>query len=364
MDSRLRQAFEEFFASTSGIVGHEFNYQAQLAHVLKKNFPSLRIVREYSNKAVFKGSVDIAAVNSLTGGLVYVFEIKGGAYGSRNALKDTFSDAGICKDYAKLKTRKSHAAECWMVAVDALELGRGIGPQKLNQVLIECENNNLGLAYYAFGDTQCTLLSPSLGENKVPVIPEKGSALPFSCLAPYLHEQVLGDASLLGSYVGKEADIVGNIYSQLLNIGASPKQIALDAYYGFAPRNGQALQRPDISIFEPDIEGHFNLYPNGSTNLSYDKQKLESLRCLIEVKGGASLLIYLKDIQKLCDWRGKINAEAAMKSIELKDIEYLFIVVDQRKNGLSSLQQEELFSCADMNKITVKYLNAQAPDFN
>lgn len=359
MDSKLAAAFQEFFASTTNIVGHEFNYQALLTHFLKKYFPDFLVVREYSQKELFSGSIDVAVLIPSSMSPRYVFEIKGGAYASRNALRDTFSKGGYCKDYDKLEAVSSNCCESWMVAIDALELGRGIGPQKLNQVVYECENRELGLAYYGSGDRFGTVVARGEMKETISLIGSYCSddSISTNSVLNKLHSDVINKDVLLGKFVGKEADIVGHIYSKLLDMRLSPKQVALDAYFGFAPRNGQALQRPDISIFESDVDGHFNLYPNGDTTRSYDSLKLKTLRCLIEIKGGGALNGYLKDLQKLNEWRQRVSDSALGKSIDLQHINYIFVAVDQRRKGLSTSQQEDLYHNADRNSVNAYYFH-------
>jgi hypothetical protein len=338
----VQHIFGDFFSQCDSVVGSEANYQVMLAAELERYFPG-RVRREHRLKATGRGGVDVVVLDK-DGGLDYAFELKGGAYNSRNALQDVFSTTGNCSDMQRLARIEISPEKRWLVAVDAIELGRSLPYRQQQNAAEAAANAGVSFAYFGHGD-QSYLLSRPGAKIRYPSVEaekrRKGRPVDLDgLLDPGLISSELTEAT---KAVELEADLVSRIYSALLREGYAADQIALEAYFGFAP--GDMHQRPDLCVFEPEVAGHFNLYPRGNVALSNDALKLETLRVVMEVKGGVPLLrkrnqtltgVYLGDIEKLGRWRAIIDHESTKVGISAPDRAFVFIGADLRSVPLDT----------------------------
>jgi len=148
----IEQALVRFFSTCNRIVGSEANYQALLASELEKDYPG-QVRREHKLAATGRGGIDVAVLRP-DGDPQAVFELKGGAYNNRNALRDVFNEGGVCRDRDTDKLAKVSISPDlrWLVAVDAVELGRSLSYTKQVRVREEAEIRGVSFAYYAHGD--------------------------------------------------------------------------------------------------------------------------------------------------------------------------------------------------------------------
>lgn len=345
--------------SSRGVVGHEANYQAMLCKVLTDVFGS-RVYLEYhyhliDGREPGKDCIDLVLCREDDDDVVAAFEIKGGAYGDRNALEDTFDDDGYCRDMDRLATLQESGVSAWMIAIDANELG-GLSWRKLSGAIDHVLRRGLGFFYFRQDRGSYTVVTPD-GEKRTGQIsnePYKGaeSAIALERLAPRSLRNDLSDQRLV---FRKEADVVATLYRKLVDAGLSESQMSLETYFGFAPGGGMH-QRPDLCIYESAVEGHFNLYPRGDRRKSYDPLKLRNLRVVIEVKGGLSLVrkkdsalakIYERDIEKLSKWKGIIERQKHALHIDAPgEIRAILIAVDLRPNAMAQEVQDELHRVA------------------
>ena len=337
----IEKALGQFFYKCDGVVGAEANYQAMLASELEDVFPG-RVRRERKLAQTGRGGVDVIVLG-MEENPDYVFELKGGAYNSRNALQDVFSPAGVCQDMQKLSKLSIAPDRRWLVAVDAVELGRSLSYRQQCNAVEAAAMSGVGFAYFGHGDESFLLAQPGNKVRYPSVCSHRRQAGRSVDLDALLNRGVLERALRSASpSVVLEADVVSVIYRSLSETGYSTSQIALETYFGFAP--GAMQQRPDICLFEPPIDGHFNLYPRGNVAESYDTLKLASLRLMVEVKGGVPLLrrkdstlsqIYRADIEKLGRWRSIVRKAATVRSVSELDVTYLVIGADMRTTPLS-----------------------------
>jgi len=161
-----------------------------------------------------------------------------------------------------------------------------------------------------------------------------------------------------------EADVVAVIYRSLLMNGYLPLQLALETYFSFAP--GKMQQRPDLCVFDPEVEGHFNLYPSGDTTRSYDRLKLATLKVMVEVKGGATLQrhtdsklvkTYGDDIEKLSRWHNAVRDAAHELGLDTPSTKYVFVGVDLRSKPLGQEVLSELVNGARRKGVSVLYVH-------
>jgi len=360
--------FKQFFSAIDGVVGNEANYQAAMAHYLNGRFDS-PVLREFVDKRAGRGGIDVAVTSASGNELTHAFEIKGGAYGNRNALRDTFDSTGYCKDFDKLARLDDPSCQCWMIAVDALELGRGMSAKALQGAVQHARERKMGLAYYALGEETAELILIDGQAVRIPVIQNMNQFIPYKAVRPTLTERPLLAAlfATSGDGYAKEADIVGALYSGLLDKRCSAKQMSLETYFGFAP-GSRMQQRPDLCVYEPTINGRFNLYPHGDRKKSNDVPKLENIRAFIEVKGSKTLAskrddtlmkIYLGDLEKIALWKVVITGAAKEHGVRV-NCDYLFIAIDHRTKPLSEDGLAVLLKSAQQQGIIAHYLHCPA----
>lgn len=154
------------FAESSAFCGNEDVLHAVIYHQLRKaGQPHTRIARE---QALANNRVDIVLYgNDVAGNFsatqmkpVAAIEVKGGAYGTRNALRDEIDASGYCADMDKLKPEAARGVESWFICVDMPELGRAISPAKVELVSEQCALHGLSFAYYCQGENQFFVAHP------------------------------------------------------------------------------------------------------------------------------------------------------------------------------------------------------------
>lgn len=359
----IENAFCRFFSKCGRIVGAEANYQAMLASELEREFPG-RVRRERRLASKGRSGVDVTVLDD-SGAVEYAFELKGGAYNSRNALQDVFGPTGNCKDIQKLAKLSIAPEKRWLVAVDAIELGRSLGYRQQINAVHAAAPYRVGFAYFGHGDDSF-LIADSGSEVRYPSVSCEDRVTGrevdlVSLLEGEPIEQALHRAA---DSVELEADLVTAIYRSLIEQGYSNNQVALETYFGFAP--GAMQQRPDLCLFEPSIDGHFNLYPGGDVSKSYDTLKLATLRLMVEVKGGFPLLrrrdatltqTYLGDIQKLGRWQKIVTQVAKQNGVQNVDVSYLVVGADMRPKPLALDAQQEITERASEQGVLFKYVH-------
>lgn len=363
---KIEVALVRFFSACDGIVGTEANYQVLLAAELEKEFPG-EVRREYKIASAGHGGIDVVVVLP-DGSPRAIFEIKGGAYSSRNALQDVFGPGGYCSDMGKLQKVAIDHRNRWLVAVDAIELGRSLSYKRRVLAEEEAGNHRVCFAYFAHGDESCILATP---DQRVRYVAIDDEAINDDTdvrvnMQDWLFNEVLGnDLMRMRGSLHNEADIVGAMYRSLLENGYSPRQLATETYFGFAP--GDMHQRPDLCVFNPQIDGHFNLHPEGDTTRTreYDRLKVSTLLTMIEVKGGkalkrrrdATLLkTYSGDIEKLSRWRSIVEQAGRGYGLDASTIDFVFIGVDTRPTPISQELITELIINAKSKGVVVRYV--------
>ena len=224
---------------------------------------------------------------------------------------------------------------------------------------------NTSFAYFGHGD-DAFLMAEADGKNR---FPEVGHSLNDSGKQADVQEVLRGDQlqrALRGAAgsAAMEADLVSTLYQAFRDSGCAANQLALETYFGFAP--GNMHQRPDICVFDPEIDGHFNLYPRGDSRKSYDSLKLANLRLLIEVKGGLPLIkrrdatladVYLGDIEKMARWRSVVEQAGKKLGVDRAAPSFLVVGADMRVNSLEPGTLQELNRKADQLGIDFMYVH-------
>lgn len=88
----------------------------------------------------------------------------------------------------------------------------------------------------------------------------------------------------LNGIQSSEANFASLLYHHLLLGGHIPTQICTEMYTANLVRDGV---RPDLVIFDEEIEGRFNYFKDCDKSQSNTQLKIDHLRCVIEIKGGA-----------------------------------------------------------------------------
>jgi hypothetical protein len=335
------------FADSSIFCGKEDVVHAIIYHQLvKSGVPPQRIARE---QALSGNRVDVALYGQEVNGdfattqrkPLAAIEVKGGAYGYRNALKGEIDASGYCKDMAKLKVEATRGVECWFLCVDMPELGRALSRLKVELVSERCAAHGLSFAYHCQGESFFYVSRPRERLARVPV--GKVAAERNNSGVEFLLDRSAPRLSALARQClavnGHEANHTALLYDCLRNSGLGVAQLSLETYFSFAAQDGSRMQeRPDLVAFNADFDGRFNLYKGGDMRQSNDAHKLAHIDTLFEVKGGAAInkksdkgvmQAYVADIQKLRRWRD--GAFAARKGTRVKTV---FLGVDGRARGL------------------------------
>lgn len=343
------------FADSSLFCGKEDVIHAIIHHqMMKAGLSPLRIARE---QALSGNRVDIALFGEGVHGdfattqrkPLAAIEVKGGAYGYRNALKVEIDARGYCEDMAKLKTEAENGIECWFLCVDMPELGRAVSPLKAELVSEQCANHGLSFAYYCQGEESFYVSRPRQRLAQVPV----GKIVVANCnrgvdiLLDRNEPKLATLARHCLAVSGHEANHTALLYDCLRNAGFGVAQLSLETYFSFAAPEGSRMQeRPDLVTFDASFDGRFNLYKDGDMRKSNDTHKLAHIDTIFEVKGGAAMdkksdkavmQAYFDDIRKLGRWRD--GAAVARKATRVKTI---FFGIDGRSSGLSSSAVEML----------------------
>lgn len=360
------------FSDASLICGREDVIHAVIYHhLVRSGIDSQRISRE---QRLSKGPIDIALFKENFNGNFstttdipeVVIEVKGGAYGNRNALLQEIDAGGYCKDMDKLRLEAEKGVECWFLCVDMAELGRAVMSPKLQLISERCSSLGICFAYYCQGDSIFHLSTPRNNLTQVPLVKkvarEPRRADGFILERGSLKLDAFAAACL--SVSGHEANCTARFYHCLRNAGYRTEQISLETYFSFAARPGQKMQqRPDLVIFNDKFDGRFNLYKNGNRKHSNDAHKLSHIDAIFEIKGGASMnkksdkevmSAYIGDIQKLALWRK--NAALSYSDTMMNSI---FLGVDGRPRGFSESQLSELHCKSRALGSNVLYISRQ-----
>ena len=344
------------FAESSAFCGKEDVLHAIIYHQLVKTGHShTRIAREQS---LDSNRVDIVLHgNSVSGDFtatqkkpLAAIEVKGGAYGTRNALADTINTSGYCDDMAKLKPEAAKGVESWFVCLDMPELGRAISLTKAQLVSEQCSLHGLSFAYYCQGEDQFYVSHPKKQLVAYPVakIAASRNVKGVDFLLKQNDKKLAALARDCLMVNGHEANNTALLYDCLRTSGFGVAQLSLETYFSFAAQGSRMQDRPDMVVFDGDFDGRFNLYKGGNAKQSNDQHKLAHIETIFEVKGGSAMAkksnsavmkAYLADIHKLSGWR-----ELAAITRSGTKVQTVFLGVDVRASGLPDAEVKTLVS--------------------
>ena len=342
------------FADSAAFCGREEVLHAIIFHRLKEaGFSHTRIARE---QRLAEGRVDIVVYDeacdgnftSTTRKPLAAIEVKGGAYGNRNALRDEIDAWGYCGDMAKLKSVAIAGVESWFICVDMQELRWAVSRLKPKLVAERCAEYGLAFAYYCQGEDSFLVSRPKQNLLTHPL--DKPASRSCEGGLDFLWDradtrfQAFAEDCL--AVVGHEANITARLYDCLRDVSYGASQLSLETYFNFAARGSRMQDRPDLVVFKAGFDGRFNLYQDGDRTRSNDQHKLAHINAIFEVKGGASMAnksdravkgAYLVDISKLSQWRAD-----ALKKRKGTQVHTVFLGVDSRPSRLSAGAMETL----------------------
>ncbi|MCH9829789.1 MAG: hypothetical protein K0U79_18845 [Gammaproteobacteria bacterium] len=318
--------FCKFFQSSRGITGTEATYRALLySHFLQLGIPSDDMVAEYP--ATTGGMLDLAICNGSA--VEHLFEIKGGAYGNRHALKDEIKEGILEKDLRKLEATGTASTKRWMVALDLSSIGSHLNPSRLEWLARECSKRSITLLYFDL-DKEIEIAKVfhprgQVDEIRIPPTDEQrgvGAEVLDSLGSDAFWQGIPGVRNGL-----HEQNSVLRAYGALLAQGLSTRSISLETYFQFAKGKGEeGNNRPDIAVFKPEIKGMFNLYRYGKYSDPLDPIKVHYLLALIEIKVAPNRSQVEEDIQKLSRWRDSVYKSCEKNGITYPDYsKYIFV---------------------------------------
>lgn len=341
MNRIIEQQFPGFFADANTICGAEDTLHALFSHHLMiSGIDHRAICREYR----LGGSrVDLVLFDKAPndGGAPQVaIEFKGGAYGTRNALFDTIDSAGHCRDLDKLQPFADAGVACWFICVDMAELGVALNNTVRRRVAEQCRKRRICFAYFCQGENQF-LLETGNGLLQLQRAIRSERRTPATRLLPASQAPWVDRLrSLSAEGDGSEDTYIAWLYHALRESRYSVEQLSLETYFNCAAGSSRMQLRPDMAIFDPEVQGQFNLYRYGDPRNPNDAHKLAHLRAIVEVKGRATtakmsdarLAAKVEaDIGKLVGWRARMCA--AHPTSRARDAAYIMLVVDRAKRG-------------------------------
>lgn len=284
LESTMEHTLASFFAESNFFCGTEKSLHALYCHHLLENGVSPRLIsREFP---IGRLRIDLVLHDdaSVQGRPRIAIEFKGGAYGNRNALADTIDLDGNCPDLDKLRPLVQRGTECWFICVDMRELGVALNGAAREAVSRQAAARGVRFAYYCQGDKHFLVnRGNGLIAVPLPVQPKcdtNGAA--FSSGGSWLTRF----SNLAKGLNASEDTYAALLYHTLRGAQFGAGQVSLETYFGCASVDGSRMQlRPDVTVFQPEVEGRFNLYKNGDKRMSNDSHKLANLLSVIEIKG-------------------------------------------------------------------------------
>lgn len=331
-------------------------------HLLESGLSSTQVARE---QPVSKNRIDVVVFDQQIQGQYnktnilpkIAIEVKGGAYGNRNALKDTIKPDGYCDDMEKLEKEIDKGIEAWFICVDMPELGRSIDDFLIKKIHHQCKKRNISFAYFCQGEAYFFYAPHNAVHSNEQIIKnnDSGCNLPVSSILSqdniYFNEM----CEQLLKISGHEANTTAALYQLFRKSGMSVPQLSLETYFSFAKKPGSRMQlRPDMVLFNKEFDGMFNLYKKGNRNLSNDSHKMAYINTIFEVKGSASmnskgdklrLKIYSEDIDKLKNWQAMAHSNGC------KSLKGYFICLDGHKKPLPMSAIQEMFEHSGQNPV-------------
>lgn len=364
MNHIIEQQLSGFFAEADAVCGSEATLHALFSyHLIMCGIDHRTVYREYR---LGKSPVDIVMLDKAPehgGKARLAIEFKGGAYNTRNALFDTVDAMGRCHDLVKLQPFVDAGMICWFICVDMAELGVALNKVAQLRVAEQCRKRGICFAYFCQGESQYLLETgngPVLQHCAIPT--ERQTATRFLTVdsnAPWVKRL----KALCAKMDCSEDTYIAWLYRALRESGYGVEQLSLETYFNCANGGSRMQIRPDMSVFDPEVCGRFNLYRHGDRRQPNDAHKLAHLQAIVEVKGSAATAkmsaarfaaLVEADINKLARWRELLSA--AHPRSRARDATYIMLVIDRAKHGRKEVYASHFRNKARDSGVELIYL--------
>ena len=358
-----KNTLASIFCDTDMFCGKEDVIHAIIYHHLLESglFPS-QVARE---QPVSTNRIDVVVFDEQVQGQFkntyllprVAIEVKGGAYGNRNALNDEISSDGYCKDMDKLEKEVANGIASWFICVDMPELGRAVTREGVNKIHSQCKKRKISFAYYCQGEENYFYAPVGKAESsqKIAINKNGGIKPKVKSILNASNPDFNNMCEHLLKINGHEANTTAALYQLFRKSGLAASQISLETYFSFAKKPGSRMHdRPDLVLFDKDYDGTFNLYRKGNAELPNDSHKMANINTILEVKGSAAmnlksdkarLKIYLEDIAKIKGWQAMAGAHRR------KALDGYFICLDGRKKSLPTTAVQGMFERSENNQV-------------
>jgi len=284
-------------------------------------------------------------------------EVKGGAYGDRNALNDEIAADGYCKDMDKLEKEVAKGTASWFMCVDMPELGRAVTREGVNRIHSQCKKRKISFAYFCQGEEYFFYAPTGEDESNEKIVMNRNGGIE-PCVKSIINDRNPLFKAMCEQLIrvnGHEANTTAALYQLFRKSGLAASQISLETYFSFAKKPGSRMHdRPDMVLFDEGFDGVFNLYKKGNREWSNDSHKMAHINTIIEVKGSATmnskgdksrLKIYMDDIDKLKGW------QAMSRTNGCETLKGYFICLDGRTAPLPNTALQEMFERSGSNPV-------------
>lgn len=364
---QVKTIFANFFNDMSGVCGYENTFHANFCHhLLTDGLAKEGFAREYRLNGL---PVDVVLFAEPDNGAWIMhdrprvaIEFKGGAYGNRNALRDTIDADGHCDDLDKMLPYRKVGMECWFVCVDVAELGISLSERARQRVVANCVRLGINFAYHAQDEAAFLLCID--GKTEKCLLPTK--VLSITPLSPKWQDCLSHLPNLMLNHSASEATYMSLLYHALHRAGFTANQLSLETYFKCAKGRAQMQNRPDMCVFDTKVAGRFNLYRNGKKERSNDGAKLGNLHALIEVKGSSATEKLSdarfakqieKDIYKLVGWRERFQGTGYMSTISNRlPPAFVMLAIDNRIKTMHETALAQLRQLAQAQDIHFHYV--------
>lgn len=234
-------------------------------------------------------------------GISVAIELKAGANSHRNSLDKAKEvdrrfgaekSGGLLKDFEKLgafiKFGADNSRRAISVCLETAFIKYGFSPNDVDKYSALANKQSIAFVYGTPGGSPKNLWINSgkrhevaLGwNNRFEVATSKVFDLGELDWAAYFADIAMSEPK-------DETFAQGILYHHLRSLGLTEKQCASEVFFYFARKPGTRASYwlPDLAIFDPGFNGHFNLGVNNQEKLQNDYDKLCSLNTIIEIKG-------------------------------------------------------------------------------
>ena len=216
-----------FLQHARGIHGSEANYRAMLYLSLRRiGIDESSLEAEYPTAS---GHLIDLAVRT-EDGCHHLFEIKGGAYGTRHALHDEIRTKILERDLKKLALTGSETTGLWMIALDLSPIGGRLEKRRIEWLAEECTKRNIALLYFDVAESHAQVF-PAKGPRYGLEVPQlKSGAEPGLDIGEVIGSDAFWRSVRGVRSGGHEQNQVLRFYEALLEVNVPARSISFETY--------------------------------------------------------------------------------------------------------------------------------------